>query len=168
MKLVDAVNAAYQRKWSVQNNFTVQFILKGRVSSMLQEFTDDINLSIVSIKTPDITNSGIEQFIGGEWRIHNGHDNLFKFSITFRDYNQMELYNRFIKLYTLTKIHYFDDVAIDVILNKDPDWIEEDSIIIMRLEDCLIEGISNLDFSNTAEAEIAEFSVDFKCVNPHF
>lgn len=168
MKLVDAVNAAYQRKWSVQNNFTVQFILKGRVSSMLQEFTDDINLSIVSIKTPDITNSGIEQFIGGEWRIHNGHDNLFKFSITFRDYNQMELYNRFIKLYTLTKIHYFDDVAIDVILNKDPDWIEEDSIIIMRLEDCLIEGISNLDFSNTAEAEIAEFSVEFKCVNPHF
>lgn len=168
MKLVDAVNAAYRRKWSVQNNFTVQFILKGRVSSMLQEFTDDINLSIVSIKTPDITNSGIEQFIGGEWRIHNGHDNLFKFSITFRDYNQMELYHRFIKLYSLTKIHYFDDVAIDVILNKDPDWIEEDSITIMRLEDCLIDGISNLDFTNTAEAEIAEFSVDFKCVNPHF
>ena len=168
MKLADAVRAAYQRKWSVTNNFTVQFVLKGAVSASVAEFKEDINLSIVSIKTPDVTNNGIEFFIGNEWRIHNGNDNLYKFSITFRDYNQMELYQKFMRLYSVTKISYFDDVAIDVILYKDPDWSSEEQIQIIRLEDSMIDGISNLDFNNTVDSEVAEFTVEFKCVNPHF
>ena len=107
MKLADAVRAAYNRKWSTANNFTVQIDLKGSQIAAVGQFQQDINLSIISIKTPDITNSGIEAFIANEWRIHNGRDNLYSYSITFRDYDQMFLYQKFQRMYNITKEYLF-------------------------------------------------------------
>lgn len=168
MKLSEAVSLAYQRKWSTSNNFTVQIILKGAVVSSVGQFGEDINLSIVSIKTPDISNSGIEAYVANMWRIHNGRDNLYTFSITFRDYDQMSLYHKFQNMYRISKEAYYNDAAIDVVLYKDPDWHDESTREIIRLEDSIIAAVSNLDFNNTSEAAVAEFTVEFKCVNPHF
>lgn len=168
MKLADAVNAAYQRKWSMSNNFTVQIDLKGSQIAAVGQFSEDINLSIVSIKTPDISNAGIEGFIANGWRVHNGKDNLYRFNITFRDYDQMALYHKFQNMYRTTKEFYFDEVAFDVILYKDADWHNESQRQIVRLEDTIIDSVSNLDFSNTSDAAVAEFTVEFKCITPHF
>ena len=168
MKLSDAVNAAYQRKWSMANNFTVQLILKGSQISSVGQFNEDINLSIVSIKTPDITNAGVEAFIANQWKVHNGRDNLYKFSITFRDYDQMSLYKKFQNMYHISRDYYFDEVAFDVILYKDADWYNEARKEIIRLEDSMVDSVSNLDFNNTSDAQVAEFTVEFKCINPYF
>lgn len=168
MKLADAVNAAYQRKWSMANNFTVQIDLKGSQIAAVGQFAEDINLSIISIKTPDISNSGIEAFIANGWRVHNGKDNLYRFSMTFRDYDQMALYHKFQNMYRVTKENYFNEVAFDVILYKDADWHDESQRQIVRLEDAIIDGVSNLDFNNTSESAVAEFTVEFKCITPHF
>lgn len=168
MKLADAVNAAYNRKWSSSNNFTAQINLKGSMIAAVGQFQTDINLSIVSIKTPDITNASIEAFIANEWRIHNGRDNLYRYSITFRDYDQMFLYQKFQRMYNITKEYYFNEVAFDIILYKDADWYDEGQIEIVRLEDTLVDSVSNLDFNNTADASVAEFTVEFKCTNPLF
>lgn len=168
MKLADAVRAAYNRKWSTANNFTVQIDLKGSRIAAVGQFQEDINLSIISIKTPDITNAGIEAFIANEWRIHNGRDNLYSYNITFRDYDQMFLYQKFQRMYAITKEYYFNEVFFDTILYKDADWSGEGQREIIRLEDSIISSVSNLDFNNTADSSVAEFSVEFKCVNPLF
>ena len=38
---------------------------------------------------------------------------------------------------------------------------------IMEFNGTLINNISNIAFSNESQSEIAEFTVDFKCVSPN-
>lgn len=86
--------------------------------------------------------------------------------MTFRDYNQMYLYSKFMQIYNLTKENYFDDVALTIILYKDSDWLNEYDRPFMVFYGTLVEGVSNLSFSNDTEAQIAEFTVNFKCNQP--
>lgn len=160
MKLSDGIQIAYQRKWSMINTFTVQII------SPLADFDESINLSIVSFQTPDFTNDPIEAFIANKWRIHNGKDALYRFTITFRDYDQMSLYSKFKKIYRDQHEMYFDDMKMTIIIEKDGDWLQESAKKIMEFEGAMIEGVSNLSFSNETENQIAEFTVNFKCTEP--
>ena len=71
-------------------------------------------------------------------------------------------------MYSITKEYYFNEVFFDTILYKDADWAGEGQREIIRLEDSIISSVSNLDFNNTADSSVAEFTVEFKCVNPLF
>lgn len=168
MKLSAGITQAYERKWSMVNTFTVQFILPPYLDSAIGGISSaDINLNIVSMQTPDFTNDPIEIFVANKWVIQNGKDSLYRFSITFRDENQMSLYRKFMAIYNETKQQYFDNVAMTIITYKDGDWYDEDpDKILLYLDGALIEGVSNLSFSNDTENQIAEFTVSFKCNNP--
>lgn len=165
MKLSDGIQLAYQRKWSMINTFTVQFILPNPLVDLVGEFGEDTNLSIIGVQTPDFTNDPIEAFIANRWVIHNGKDALYRFSMTFRDYDQMSLYRRFMKIYNSTKENFFDDVSMRVIVEKDGDWNSEKSKKLMNFGGCLVEGVSNLAISNDSESQVAEFTVNFKCTS---
>lgn len=163
MNISDSIKQAYERQWSMINTFTVQFNLTPfLIEKVGNSITEDINLNIISLNTPDFVNDPIESFIANKWFIHNGRDQLYRFSITFRDQNQLELYRAFLKIYELTKYNYFDDVAFSLRISKDADWADESEIVLMDLNGTLIEGISNLAFSNETENQIAEFTVNFK------
>ncbi|UOK16786.1 hypothetical protein [Vibrio phage phiKT1024] len=166
MKISDGIKQAYDRQWSMINTFTVQINTPPAVQSEVGTFTDDINLNIISVSTPDFVNDPIEAFIANRWFIHNGKDQLYRFSITFRDQNQMSLYRSFLKIYNMSKTNYFDDVAMSIIISKDADWFNESDKILMELGGTMIEGISNLDFSNDTENQIAEFTISFKSTTP--
>lgn len=166
MKLADAVTLAYQRQWSMINTFSVEIHMPPKLEIEVGQITKDHNINIVSVQTPDFTNDPIETFIANKWFIQNGKDTLYRFSITFRDYNQMYLYSKFMQIYNLTKENYFDDVALTIILYKDSDWLNEYDRPFMVFYGTLVEGVSNLSFSNDTEAQIAEFTVNFKCNQP--
>lgn len=168
MKLADGIKQAYERKWSMINTFNVQFIIVPEgLGTLIEEFTDDINLNIISVTTPDFTNDPIESWIGNRWFIANGKDALYRYSITFRDQDQLSLYRKFMAIYVYTKTNYFDHAKIDVKISKDADWGNEKNTQFMELDGSLVESISNLSFSNDTENQIAEFTVNFKCVNPY-
>ena len=103
MKLKDGIAKAYETHWSMVNAFTVQFHFGNNLFFNLLfdswRFDDSINLNIVSVDTPSFQNNPIETFIGNRWRIQNGRDELYKFSMTFRDKDQMSLYKSFYDLY---------------------------------------------------------------------
>lgn len=162
MKVSDGIKQAYQRQWSMINSFTVQFNFTPALISQVGVFTDDINLNIKSLNTPDFVNDPIESFIANKWFIHNGKDQLYRFSMTFIDQNQMSLYRNFLKIYDMTKTNYFDDVAMSIIVSKDADWFNESDSTLMELSGVLVEGVSNLAFDNETENQIAEFTVSFK------
>lgn len=164
MDLAQGITQAYDRQWSMINTFSVQINLP---TGITETFTDDINLNIISLNTPDFTNNPIEAFIANKWYIHNGRDELYRFSITFRDQNQLDIYKTFLKVYEYTKNNYFDDCKMSIVLTKDADWYNEDDVILMELNDTLVESVSNLAFSNNTENQIAEFSVNFKCTTPN-
>jgi len=171
LKLSEGIVKAYNRKWSMINTFTVQIILNDFITRTknglgIEQFGDDINLSILSITTPDFTNDPIESYIANRWMIQNGKDSLYRFSITFKDYDQMSLYKKFIAIYEATKENYFDDIAITIIVSKDQDWFHEQDNPLIYFQGVLIESVSNISFSNETENQIAEFTVNFKCVYP--
>lgn len=166
MRLSDGIRLAYDRKWSMINTFTVQFIIPQALVDVVGELDDDVNLNVVNANTPDFTNDPIEAFIANRWVIHNGKDSLYRFSMTFRDYDQMSLYRRFMKIYNFAKDNYFDDASMKVIIDKDPDWDNERDKKFMEFDGCLVEGVSNLAFSNDTENQVAEFTVNFKCTTP--
>ena len=97
-KLADAITDAYNRRWSMINTFTVEIHLPSYLRGKVGSFDEDINLNIVSVTTPDFTNDPIEVFVANRWVIQNGKDSLYRFTITFRDHNQMSLYKKFMTI----------------------------------------------------------------------
>ena len=170
MKLKDGITKAYETHWSMINTFTVNFNF-GRNLNMQRllktKFDDSLNLHIVSLSTPDFQNTPIETFVGNRWRIHNGRDELYKFSITFRDKDQMRIYKSFYDLYRETKEQYFDNCSFSVIIYKDADYYNERDKKFMELNGTIIESVSQLQFSNDTQNQVAEFTVNFKCVSPN-
>lgn len=166
MKLADGIQAAYNIKWSMINTFTVQINLPQYLVNIIGSFNDSINLNVISFTTPDFQNDPIESFIANKWFIQNGRDTLYRFSITFRDYDQMDLYRKFCLIYNLTKENYFNDIAMSILISKDADWYNEKDERFIDLDGVLVEGVSNLSFSNDTENQIAEFTVNFKCNKP--
>ena len=168
MKLKDGITKAYETHWSMINTFTVNFNFPWWMSKQLElPFDDSLNLHIVSLTTPTFSNTPIETFIGNRWRIQNGRDELYKFSITFRDKDQMMIYKSFYNLYKETKEQYFDNCSFSVIIYKDADYYNEYDRKFMELNGTIIESVSQLQFSNDTQNQIAEFTVDFKCVSPN-
>lgn len=170
MNVADEVRRAYEVKWSFINTFTVQILFSNNIKKFIgwddKIHGEQVNLNIVSIDTPQYTNSNIEAYVGGRWRIHNGRDELYKFSITFRDQDQMLFYRKFLIAYLYQRTMYFDDIKMQIILSKDADYYSEKDMKLFTFEDVFIESISQLQFSNVAESQIAEFTVNFKCVTP--
>jgi hypothetical protein len=171
MKFADSIREALDTKWSYINTFDVSFEIPYalQLASGWDNSKDgrNINLHIVSIDTPQFTNSPIEVFVGNRWAIHNGRDELYRFSITFRDRDQMDLYRKFVRMYSATKDLFFDDAKMVIDLSKDADWLTEANSKLFTFEDTLIESVSSLSFSNTTENQIAEFTVNFKTATPN-
>lgn len=167
--LKDAISKAYSTNWSMANTFTVIFSFEDNpeIKGFLRtDFDESINLNIVSIQTPDFTNNVIESFVGNRWRIHNGRDELYKFSITFRDKDEMGLYRSFYHLYRDTREQYFDKCKFKISLYKDKDNGSNGKRLFMEFGDTIIDSISNLSFSNDTQNQIVEFTVNFKCIKP--
>jgi hypothetical protein len=168
MKLSDGIKKAYDTQWSMVNTFTVQIdVPLFFVDEDIDFFGDELNLNVISVQTPDFTNDPIEVYIANKWVIQNGKDALYRFSITFRDQDQMSLYKKFMKMYELTKDSYFDEVAMTIHIRKDADWSNEEEKPLMKFEGVLIEAVSNLALSNDTENQIAEFTVNFKSNSPY-
>ena len=169
MDLAKGLIKAYETKWSFINSFRthIQFspMVKRRIGWTNAD-EENINLNIISIDTPQFTNQSIEVFVGNRWKIHSGRDELYRFSITFRDQDQLKYYKKFTTAYLLQKDNYFDDVKMTVSLYKDPDYWGEREKKLYEFENVMIDSISQLQFSNQTETQIAEFTVQFKCASP--
>jgi hypothetical protein len=170
MNFAKGLQKAYEEKWAYINTFTVYLGIVDEDTKKQCGWTDEllrnINLNIVSIDTPQFTNQPIEVFVANQWRIHNGRDELYRFSITFRDKDQLALYRCFVKHYNLTRSDYFDSSKMAIVLSKDADYVDEIEKPLFTFSDTLIESVSQLQFNNTTENQIAEFTVNFKTVIP--
>lgn len=178
MKLSEGIQAAYNKKWSMINTFSVTIdVPHAHMTDYVNKqlnfsgdiFGSDLDIHIISLTTPDFTNQPIESFISNKWVIQNGRDELYRFSATFRDHNNMALYKRFYKIYEYTRFNYFDSCKLNIKITKENDWASqpEEGTTFLIMEDTLIESVSNVSFSNDTENQIAEFTVSFKSATPN-
>lgn len=160
----DAIKKAYEKQWSMVNTFRVSFEFANTAfqSRIGGAFSDDVNIHIKTFDMADLQNASIDTFSNNQWFIHNGRDELYRFTATFRDANNMSLYRKFALIYKETKESYFDEVKMTVRVWKEPDWYGKTEKQILQYDGVLVEAVSNIALSNETENEIAEFTISFK------
>jgi hypothetical protein len=171
MSFARDIQKIYETKWSYINTFDLRiFNIHEKTKAAIgwdQDVMDrDLVQYVVSVDTPQFTNQPIEVFVANKWVIGNGRDELYRFSITFRDFDQMKLYRKFVQLYQRTREDYFDHVKFTVQLAKDGDYYGQNEQKLFDLENTIVESVSQLQFNNTTENQIAEFTVNFKTTTP--
>ena len=166
MNFMDTIKQVYDTKWSYINTFGVYFNFPDillKMADWTDYDNDKLQVHIISVDTPQYTNSPIESFVANKWALHNGRDQVYRFTVTFRDSDQMNLYKKFSKMYHASREQYFDDVKCFVGLYKTADWKQDtDYNYIFHSESVMIENVSQVQFNNNTENQIAEFSVGFK------
>lgn len=170
MKLSEGIQKTLNTKWSFINTFDVQFVFNDDIKEITKWVDDtdgkNLNLHIINIDTPEFTNQAMEAFIGNRFVIQNGRDELYRITITFRDSDNFNYYRKFVKLYQATRENYFDSIKFTIIISKDADWYGQIDQTLFSLEDCIMENVSKLNFSNATENQIGEFSITIKVVKP--
>jgi len=159
----NSITRIYEKQWDLISNFKIQIIHNKKGSDLINP--DDLNISVSEINLPGFTCSPVEFFMGGEWRIANGRDEILTCSVTFKSYGDMEIYKKLVQFYASTKECYPDDNFCKISffkLNEEPYApISE----IISFDKCLITGVSQVQFNHSTENQILEFSIDFKVIS---
>jgi hypothetical protein len=167
--LASMVLKAYNTKWTYINNFTVQFhagdTLWGTAGcdnrSVLEG--DDLNLYIKGINTPQMSYNVIQEYVGAQYFTATGKkEPVSGLSISFRDYNQCSLYRSFCKLWQAQDLLYLDEIGMSIDVYKDADYASEGLKHFLHFPELVIESVSQMQWSNETESQIAEFDVSFR------
>ena len=168
MSLNSVMTNIRNTNWAKINNFEVDITFLN--SKLLKAFgipaselPDILKTCLVSVDTTGFTNQPIEEFIGYKWTFNNTRDELYRFSMTFRDFDDMVLYKAFVKMYRRTKGLYPAESKINIKVSTGIEYENDKVTQLIEYEDAMIESVSQLQFNNTTENQIAEFSVSFKC-----
>lgn len=158
---------AHNAKWSMINNFTIQMTVGGELlaaANVNSELfaVDKFNIVCKGMDLPQVTYSPIQTFIGFVYRQSNGRPEELQFSLHFRDRDQLIYYRSFCKMWQAEKYMYADDIGITISVFKDPDYYVEEDMKIAEYRTCIIDSVSQLQYSQDTEAQIAEFTVQFR------
>lgn len=167
--LASMVLKAYNTKWSFINNFKVQFKAGDALWSaancsnkdLIQ--SEDLNLFIKGIDTPQLNYSVISEYTGAKYNLATGRKSDMSLTLHFRDYDQCVLYRSFCKLWQAQDLLYLDEIGIQIDIYKGADYkSDKEDMPLMSCTELIIENVSQMQFSNETEAQIAEFDVGFR------
>jgi hypothetical protein len=159
---------AYNAKWSMVNNFTIQITFGSKllsaagVNSYMFE-PKAFNLVCKGMDLPQLAYSPIESYQGGQYKMTQGKPEAIRFGMHFRDKDQLGYFRAFRRLWQAQKYLYLDEIGIQVHVYKDPDYYNEKDLLVEKYTKCQIESVSSLQYSQDTEAQITEFQVQFKC-----
>lgn len=198
MKFTDALQVVHQIPWSRANSFEVYFAWnhamlnnvqapgrtidydfeaiqrRGNVLSWSPKDNERLSLHLKQLTLPQIGATQLNAFAGNRHAHSYGAHEVYKFSMTFYDSNQMEFYKMFATQFREQLYRYFDDYAFNVFISKDSDYGDQyhndttgqgrfswRAQPFMSLKRCSIESIGQLQWANDTENQIAEFTVNF-------
>ena len=164
--LHDAVSEIQRKNWTFTNNFNVQLLFDGNNKLARQCGLDglDINLYIKDCNIPQLgTSTIIEKFILERPRIAMGVWEPTVFQFKFRDFDNLDLYKRFVAYVAGERYSYFDDYKFQVKLIKLGDHSgDETEKHVLTLDNCYMTTVSQITLSNDTDAQILEFEVQIK------
>lgn len=170
--IADQIMYAYNAKWSMINNFTIQISFGSKlleaagVNSSIFE-PKIFNLVCKGMDLPQLAYSPIETYQGGQYKMTLGKPEAIRFGMSFRDKDQLGYFRAFRRLWQAQKYLYVEDIGIQVHVYKDPDYYKEKDLLVERYVKCQIESVSTMQYSQETEAQITEFQVQFKAPAPH-
>ena len=96
---------------------------------------------------------------------------MYDINLTFRDFNQGELYRKFTSAFNNTKDNYFEKIRFYICISLDSNDLNQDdfglkSIKIFETNQAIITAVSQLQLSYETKDEVLEFDVSFKTNTP--
>lgn len=198
MKFTDALQVVHQIHWDRPNSFEVYFawnykmlnnpqapgdtvdynnaakIQQGNILDWTPADNERLSLHLKSLSLPQVGAQQLSSWAGNRWAHNYGTPEMYKFSMTFYDSNQLGFYKTFTAQFREQSYRYFDDYTFNVFVSKDSDYGDQyhndmtglearswRSMPLMSLKRCSIEGVGPLQFSNDTENQILEFTVNF-------
>ena len=167
--LADKIKSVVDTNWSMINTFTVDMHISSELyaaSGVNPELfkVENLNLVIKDFPLPQHSVQDVDAQTGLINRHTMGRIQAFTFDVTFRDRDQLAYYRAFKHLFDAARWMYPDDAAIDFIVYKDSDYaLETDIMPVDIFRRCIIVSVSQLQFNQETDAQIAEFSVQFSC-----
>jgi hypothetical protein len=150
------VDSILNTDWTLSNEFEVFIFNPFIASKMVNEnvFAKDVfDKCVVSFTLPEISSQEIDNVIGGLRRNNVRMYESFRFSITFRDYDENILRKTFTNIWVAKQYMYPDDITSTIVIqNKGNIWFYGTR--------CFVTNISGGDF-NQGSNEIQTFTVQF-------
>ena len=166
LSLHDAISKIQETRWTFTNNFNVQFLFDGNNKLAKRYGLDglDINLYVKDCKIPQIgTSNLIEKFTLDRPRIAMGAWECTTFDFTFKDFDNLDLYKRFVAYVAGERYTYFDQYKFKIkVLKLGDHYGDEPEKHVLTLDNCYITTVSQITFSNDTEAQVLEFGVQIK------
>ena len=156
MNISDLSNNINSKNWTLTDNFTIQIDNDIQGNRITQE---DWNISTISVSLPELSAGESEAILGGEYRLNSKIQDLFRFTITFRDYDQLKIRSYFENKFILQQLEYPDAISTNIRIDYVEDYGKSEGIKIFETS-ALITNISGTTFNNS-ESNIQEFTVSF-------
>lgn len=164
--LHEAVAEIQRTKWTFNNNFDLQLLFgpSNKLASKCGLNGLDINLYIKNCIIPQIGVSNlIEQYTLHRPRIAMGVWEPTTFTLNFKDFDNLNLYKRFVAYIAGERYIYFDEYKFQVKLIKLGDHLTDvPEKHVLTLDNCYFTNISQISLSNETESQILEFDVQIK------
>lgn len=156
------VSSIMNTQWDFSDDFDFSIIFPGKYKDDFKINKDIIRKSVISVELPVLSSQEIDNIIGGTRRVNVKMQELFRFNVKFRDFQNGVLKRIFTILWVAQQFDYFDNVKSTIKISKSKNGKED---ILFLSEDCVISQISSQTFSNE-ESNVVEFDVTF--VTPSF
>lgn len=152
MKIDDIVSKAYSTNWVLSDEFVVS-IDPTKDNGISQE---EWNMAVVSMTSPELSAQEGDIVLGGARRVTSRIQDVFRFTITFRDFDQNKLRSYFETKFALQQKLYPEDIETEITVRH---FTNDVGSPIFNTK-ALITNISGANFNNS-ESSIQEFTVSF-------
>lgn len=123
---------------------------------------DTLTSACTSIQLPDINSAPIEEYIAEEWRFAIGRLENYLISLTFRDYDNFDLYKKW--AYGIQKFlrEYPDSQKLNLEIQTSSNFGVDDFVPMANFNDCILITVSGPTLDHSAIASVGEFTVTLK------
>lgn len=176
--LQDAYNKLKNTKWSFSNSFRTAISfdnpeicydlgLDSSVKAKLEQGEEEVYLRSTNI--PGLQQTPIQNWVNMQNVVTPSFpSDIFDIKIDFLDHDQMTIWKFFSSLFLAQKNFYPDQCKFTITVFKLPDYPTEKEHVVAVFSDCILKGVSQVDFKTSEKdsGTILEVSIDI--VSPKF
>ena len=174
--LQDAYNKIKTTKWSFVNNFRAMISFDNRdICSELGLDKDekvriesgDEEVYLQDINIPALSQTPISNFINFQNFITpSASFDAYELKAHFLDHDQMRIWKFWSALFFAQKNSYPDQCKFTVSIFKLPDYPGEEEHVVAKFYDCVLKGVSQVDFKNSTKDTQVILEVDIDIISP--
>jgi hypothetical protein len=156
------------KKWDLTDDFGVTFnnnYISGKLPDKLKStFTNESTwkYAITGVALPPLSSQEMDVVLGGTRRNNVRMHESFRFSITFRDFENGSLRKIMTAIFVAQQYEYFDNIKSSIEIFKGEG---EGKTVMFQSDNCLILSIGAQSFGHDQSA-FSEFTVNF--ISPAF